>query len=390
MEDGLGRSEKNDCCHEDDHRSAQPPRTKRRKTRVASNGKALDVDCDYNRTKQLNNIDPVAAETNDNDNNNVFAGPSTKGELLDVEFQNPQAEESAELWKSLAESSVSSDDDLLKDTNGKLRGVCITLKENERDVLTMLLKVFGLIENKLYRVQHYTENLLHYNLQSPGFPVQSGSDGYNLFSSCGQNWVLQLETFITATIKNSLLQIGYCSSDQDLEFYLSFLKSLDMDMQPPHIDQKWENAVPLNDFPRKSKSRYYNGNYEEWVPFIALFPLTEDGMTVEVWHARSQHDQPELPEHKVGRLVKIHLGQILLLRADVVHAGGFMTAESGNPRGHLYIYKNPRDARHPLHLSNCYEVEVGGKVRPMLNFYEHHPDCADANNVTFARLYGKR
>jgi len=114
-------------------------------------------------------------------------------------------------------------------------------------------------------------------------------------------------------------------------------------------------------------------------------------MTVEVWQARNKHDKPERPEHATGRLVKIPYGQILLLRADVVHAGGFLTTTTtgaddhhqGQPRGHMYVYKTPYGAGHPYPLSNCYKVEVDGQLVPLLDLYQHHPDCADTNNVVF-------
>ena len=62
---------------------------------------------------------------------------------------------------------------------------------------------------------------------------------------------------------------------------------------------------------------------------------------------------------------------MLLLRADVVHAGGFATAASGNPRGHCYIYKTPRGAAHSYPLSNCYDVEWKGKTVPLMSYYKH-------------------
>ena len=60
------------------------------------------------------------------------------------------------------------------------------------------------------------------------------------------------------------------------------------------------------------------GIYKESVPFVALFPLSKEGMTVEVWNARTKHDAPRCNDDKTGVLVNISYGQILLLRGDVV------------------------------------------------------------------------
>jgi hypothetical protein len=153
---------------------------------------------------------------------------------------------------------------------------------------------------------------------------------------------LLANSFVVATVD--------CSKKQDIQLYLSVMYTKLTEPQQPHIDFKWPNKR-LSEFPEKSsRERTKAATYQEWVPFIALFPLTEDGMTVQVWKDQSQHS-----DHVFGQIVEIPYGNILLLRADVIHAGGFKTAISGNPRCHFYIYKTPGGSVHTSPLANSYE-----------------------------------
>jgi hypothetical protein len=157
-----------------------------------------------------------------------------------------------------------------------------------------------------------------------------------------------------------------CSEKQDIQLYLSFMTSLWTEIQSPHIDYKWPDVEPSEFQKNKPPPRAFrNSNYKEWVPFIALFPVTTDGMTVEVWNARSRRDKDD----KTGCLVHITYGKILLLRADVVHAGGFKTAASGNPRCHFYVYKTPGGVAHSTPLSNSYHI----RQVQLSDYYKHCP-----------------
>ena len=189
-----------------------------------------------------------------------------------------------------------------------------------------------------------------------------------------------MEAFISKKIRQALSEIGYCSLDQEVQLYLSFLKTLRTEVQPAHIDFHWSSISPQH---FKKTPRSFKGNYKEWVPFVALFPLTTDGMMVEVWNARSKHNVPDCREDDTGVVVRIPFGTILLLRADVVHAGGFTTAPSGNPRGHFYIYKTPRGVLHSYPLSNCYDVDIDGKNVPLLELYKHCDQSMATSTVTF-------
>jgi hypothetical protein len=163
-----------------------------------------------------------------------------------------------------------------------------------------------------------------------------------------------------------------CSEKQEIRLYLSFMKSLENKVQDPHIDYKWHNIEPYKENKRR---RGFRGNYNDWIPFIALFPVTSDGMTVEIWNARSEHEHPKSEGDKKGCLVHIPYGQMLLLRADVVHAGGFKTAPSGNPRRHFYVYKVPDGVVHANPLSNSYNIEDDNSGVELADVYKHwdHP-----------------
>jgi hypothetical protein len=145
------------------------------------------------------------------------------------------------------------------------------------------------------------------------------------------------------------------------------MKTIKTEVQAPHIDFRWKALEPSSD--RRTDASI--DNFNKWIPFIAFFPVTEAGMTVEVWHARSDHQVPVSDEHTQGRLVEIPYGKILILRADVVHAGGFATAASGNPRCHLYVYKTPEGALHATHLGNSYHIGEDNQRVQLEEFYKH-------------------
>ena len=69
--------------------------------------------------------------------------------------------------------------------------------------------------------------------------------------------------------------------------------------------------------------------------------------------------------------MKVHYGKILILRANVVHAGGFVTTEWGNLRCHFYVYKTPDGALHATHPANSYQFGIKGQEEELKAFYEN-------------------
>lgn len=151
-----------------------------------------------------------------------------------------------------------------------------------------------------------------------------------------------VEKTFKSLIRQALEDMGYSCAGQDIEFYLSFMKTKNRTVaQDPHIDFKFPAVDPWYVDESPSTRRAKRGrrhDYTERVPFIAFFPLTEAGMAVEVWPARA--------DHRTGRdgvLVHIPFGSMMIARGDVVHAGGFSSFPNGNPRCHLYSkYAAPR------------------------------------------------
>jgi hypothetical protein len=94
--------------------------------------------------------------------------------------------------------------------------------------------------------------------------------------------------------------------------------------QDPHRDFKWKQLdVSTKQGRRKCR-------------FICFMPMTKEGMVVTVWPEHSYDKDANL----IGKVVFIPYGYALLLREDVVHAGGLLTKtnnDSGNARLHFYV-----------------------------------------------------
>jgi hypothetical protein len=115
--------------------------------------------------------------------------------------------------------------------------------------------------------------------------------------------------------------------------------------------------------------------YKERVPFVAFFPLTTAGLKIELWKSR-KHDH--LPSTDPGIVIDIPPGVMLLARGDVVHAGGYMNDQtSGDPRGHLYIYRSGGEV-HETEIRNNYNLPMPSKQR-LITVYTHAPD--DSNRA---------
>jgi hypothetical protein len=249
-----------------------------------------------------------------------------------------------------------------------------------KEVLELLRGVWNLsgdsekvdkIAKRLVPVQSFFPNLLNYLLRSPGFPTVTDTFDSELFKSFGAVNVRRIETLLSQAIRQSLEDMGYPCGD-DISFYLSFMKTNRRTVvQDPHIDFKWEAVDQwlVNESPtRRRTKRGRKLDYKERVPFIAFFPLTPDGMAVEFWQARYDHEKG-----RSGVLVHIPFGCLMIARGDVVHAGGFSNSQSGNSRCHLYIYRAGGEV-HDLNTSNTYTREIDGKgAMRMSQLYKHGP-----------------
>jgi hypothetical protein len=152
----------------------------------------------------------------------------------------------------------------------------------------------------------------------------------------------------------------------------------------------------------RGQNRLKRQTYKKRVPFIALFPLTEAGMTIEIWKARGPDHKPtstttttkatttttgdnknvaadttttttstieeqqqlqqagggadKQEKEDCGKIVHLPFGTMALMRGDILHAGGFINNEkTGDPRAHLYVYRDDGEL-HDLNIKNSYDV----------------------------------
>jgi len=139
------------------------------------------------------------------------------------------------------------------------------------------------------------------------------------------------------------------------EFLISFMSTEETIPQPAHVDFTWENLEKHGD------------DLD-----IGFFPLTKDGMFLQMWQ---RNDDVNVTVE--GELIYIPFGRLLILSSKTIHGGGFRTTRNlsrpGNLRAHLYIAKNkanlsitqtnkytePGDKRHELseRYVNCPKME---------------------------------
>lgn len=148
---------------------------------------------------------------------------------------------------------------------------------------------------------------------------------------------------------NALLgRLGVSDRIRAEEYLGSYLTTEHTIPQPAHVDYTWE---VLED----TKNLY-----------LAFFPLSKDGMFLQVWPRDDHADQV------MGELVFIPRGHMLVLPASTIHGGGFRTTpsgEQGNLRFHLYFV---RGGKLPTHQTNKY-TEPHDKRRELCERYvDHH------------------
>ena len=120
---------------------------------------------------------------------------------------------------------------------------------------------------------------------------------------------LQLGNFLSAHLPFEQEDPHYLNSS------LSFLETRrNQTFQRAHLDYFWNHLCD---------------RAPEDLPWICVFPITEEGMRLHVW-----------PYPGVGKVLNISIGELVFLRGDLVHAGGI-----GKPatRCHFYLPKFSSD-----------------------------------------------
>ncbi|CAJ1951122.1 unnamed protein product [Cylindrotheca closterium] len=168
--------------------------------------------------------------------------------------------------------------------------------------------------------------------------------------------------------ERGLEHLGLSSGQlQDLlqakEYLGSFLTTEHTMTQPPHVDYMWEI---LNDYSKEDLK-------------VGFFPLTKDGMFLQVWPRDDNAEQVK------GQLIFIPFGKLLILPAHTIHGGGFRTTARskgpcGNLRFHLYISKH--GAQLPKHQTNKY-TEPNNKGTELSWRYIDAPNMEELQSCFF-------
>lgn len=211
----------------------------------------------------------------------------------------------SELLASLSSIIILDDEkrerDWLDRFGGRLSDVSLELLEG--------LRTHAPDPNKMSTVADFNDNLFYHMQQERGL---------RHFAGLNPEHVDELETTIKAN-----------------EYLGSFLTTKSSLPQPPHVDYPWDVLEEHSQSLR-----------------IGFFPLTPDGMFLQVWPTVDKAKAVE------GQIIFIPHGKLLTVPASTIHGGGFRTTchqastTRGNLRFHLYIATH--EATLPAHQTNKY------------------------------------
>jgi hypothetical protein len=137
---------------------------------------------------------------------------------------------------------------LMDAVNGDARYCVIDLTGGDDvNILEMMKQAFDNAQerpNTFRSVSTTKQTLKQYSLEYPGFPVHqlANRDGF-LFADCPKSLISELQERLCSLVKESLIRIGYCSTEQEVILWLSFLYTERYEVQAPHIDYKWEDIT---------------------------------------------------------------------------------------------------------------------------------------------------
>ena len=123
-------------------------------------------------------------------------------------------------------------------------------------------------------------------------------------------------------IQKNIVEFERCMSETigcsmtNMVYQGSFMKTEKTVPQPPHVDFQWD----ILDMWKEKL-------------FIGFFPLTKEGMFLQVWNDNTCSTN----EERNGRIVFIPYGRFLIVPSDTIHGGGFKVGNGGNLRFHMYI-----------------------------------------------------
>ena len=241
-------------------------------------------------------------------------------------------------------------------------------------------------------VQDYTPNLLMAMMENEGLATNT-----RFFSLFVPAYVQKVTTEFKQALASALYAMQYAKDEafaDEMSISLSFMKTTQEKVQEPHIDflfpvvtgnlSEGPKTPSGKKKPTKMTRRAYSDlPFRERVPFIVFMPLSEEGMSIELWKYRGEKHE-DYP-HELGKVVQIPYGKFLLVRGDTVHAGGSMTGELGSPRAHFYVYQGKDGTIHDPMPKNTYKLPSG--AGRLSEFYFHQNDIPGTRPSGLVRVH---
>ena len=169
------------------------------------------------------------------------------------------------------------------------------------------------------KVADFNDNLFYDMQDKGGLKSIFGSSTY------------EVNDFIEEGIEEFEMTLKAAMGSSSLEYQGSFMKTESTIPQPAHVDFQWDLLNELK------------GDL-----FIGFFPLTKDGMFLQVWE---NGEQEEIP----GHIIYIPFGKLVVVPSNTIHGGGFKYGDEGNLRFHLYIASKEKGL--PRFQTNRYTEE---------------------------------
>ena len=131
-------------------------------------------------------------------------------------------------------------------------------------------------------------------------------------------------TMYISTVANTInaWPVSGCTGDNLMnQWELSFLCTFKADSkQAPHVDYD-PSVYQRSEWEKKTRDRKLT--HQQSVPYVLEFPLYSEGMEVEIWPWEEDICAPIAEDRRVtSRRIGLDLGQSIIFRGDVVHAGG--------------------------------------------------------------------
>jgi len=247
-------------------------------------------------------------------------------DFMDADFKRAPMKLLCELYRNICTTVIVMNDgvdtaqEILQEFNGKLCNVSTSLIEEMRDDRPANLGAA--------KVGDFNDNL--------SYAMQDGRGLLNIIqkarSEKGICLLDQNELLLAEIDKFESTLNAAVGGRGEVEYQGSFMKTDKTIPQPPHVDFKWELL-------QKEKDNL----------FIAFFPLTNEGMFLQLWKDK------KCEETTNGKIIFIPYGKMLVVPSDTIHGGGFKSGENGNLRFHLYIASHGSSL--PLTHTNRYTEE---------------------------------